>query len=73
MSNPRLQVINQSILTDRFRELLSVPDNASDLQISVGIHATKISYKIPFVEPQIAAQFVVKKKPTKKKDVKKND
>ncbi len=73
MSNPQLQVINQSILTDRFRELLSVPDNASDLQISVGIHATKISYKIPFVEPTIAAKVVVKKKPTKKKDVKKND
>lgn len=73
MSNPRLQVINESILTDRFRELLSVPDNASDLQIAVGIHATKISYKIPFVEPTIAAKVVVKKKPTKKKVVKKND
>ena len=73
MNNTRLQVKNESILSDRFRDLLGVPENASDIQIAVGIHATKISYKVPFVEPTIAPKVVVKKKSTKKKVVKKND
>ena len=73
MSNPHLQVKNESVLTDRFKELHNIPEDASDIQIAVGIHATKITYKVPFVEPTIVAKVVVKKKSTKKKVAKKND
>lgn len=77
MSNPHLQVKNESVLTEKFKELHSIPSDASDIQISVGIHATKITYKVPFLAPTLAPKVeekpMVKKKAVKKKVVKKDD
>lgn len=81
MSKPQLQVKNESVLTEKFQQLHNIPANASDIQISVGIHATKITYKVPFVaptvasvvEPKVQEKPVVKKKSVKKKVVKKDD
>jgi len=77
MSNAHLQVKNTSVLTDKFKEVLAIPEDASDIQIQVGIHATKVSYKVPFVQPSIVAPAkvkpVAKKKTVKKKFVVKKD
>jgi hypothetical protein len=77
MNQPALQVKNDSVLTDRFREVNGIPEDASDIQITVGMHATKIVYSMPYVPPVItpveAVTPVVKKKTSKKKIVKKDD
>ena len=77
MVSLHLQVKNESVLTDKFKESHDLPANASDIQVKVGIHATQISYKVPFEQPSVAplvkAKPVEKKKSVKKKVVKKDD
>ncbi len=70
------QVKNESVLTSRFREINSIPDDASDIQIQVGIHATKISYSMPYKAPVVAEfekPLSVPKKKAKKKVAKQDD
>jgi|TARA_R110000824_G_scaffold82694_5_gene207211 hypothetical protein len=71
MNQPALQVKNDSVLTERFREVNGIPEDASDIRVTVGMHATKIVYSMPYAPPVVTP--VVKKKTSKKKIVKKDD
>lgn len=77
MNQPALQVKNDSVLTDCFREVNGIPKDASDIQVTVGMHATKIVYSMPYVPPAVVpveqTRAVVKKKTSKKKIAKEDD